>query len=59
MNTWEVVIDGVGSLGTVQEKSEELARCAALHHFAIEGERQPGDTARRIFESDAFYVRRA
>ncbi len=60
MNEWQVVVEGVGYIGTVGEKTEELARCAALSKFGEEGERNsgvnPGRKRDAIYEDDEFSV---
>lgn len=58
MNEWRVVVDGVGTIGSVTEKTEELARCAALSKFGEEG-RRPLTGALplpHIYENDDFSV---
>lgn len=63
MNEWSVVVEGVGCIGTVFEKNEEQARCAALSKFGEEGERvsvtNPGRKREAIYEDDDFSVSRA
>lgn len=60
MNEWRVVVKGVGDIGSVTEKTEELARCAALSKFGEEGERNstvnPGRKREAIYEDDDFSV---
>ncbi len=60
MNEWNVVVDGVGYIGTVCETNEELARCAALSKFGEEGERvsavNPNRKREAIYEDDEFSV---
>lgn len=68
MKEWNVHVDGVGYIGTVQEENEELARCAALYKFSEEGDRPnkgvefyevDEDTypkSMRIYEDDEFSV---
>lgn len=60
MNEWNVVVEGVGHIGTVCEKNEEQARCAALSKFGEEGERvsavNPGRKREAIYEDDEFSV---
>jgi hypothetical protein len=56
MKTWNVVVDGYGYLGSVQETSEELARCAALSKFGEEGNRDWDDPGPHIYEDDTFSV---
>ena len=41
MNEWNVMVSGVGFIGTVHEKTEDLARCAALSKFSADGCRPP------------------
>lgn len=58
MHEWRVFVSSVGYIGTVHEKSEELARCAALSKFGEEG-RRPLTGAiplPHIYENDAFDV---
>lgn len=58
MFEWNVKVSGVGIIGTVQEKTEELARCAALSKFGEEG-RRPLTGALplpHIYENDDFSV---
>lgn len=58
MNEWNVTVSGVGIIGTVHEKNEELARCAALSKFGEEG-RRPLTGALplpHIYENDDFSV---
>ena len=63
MNEWRVVVEGVGAIGSVFEKNEEQARCAALSKFGEEGERgsavNPGRRREAIYEDDDFSVSRA
>lgn len=60
MNEWNVVVEVVGYIGTVCEKNEEQARCAALSKFGEEGERvsavNPGRKREAIYEDDEFSV---
>ena len=60
MNEWRVVVEGIGDIGSVFEKNEELARCAALSQFGEEGERvsavNPGRKREAIYEDDDFSV---
>lgn len=62
MNEWRVVVAGVGTIGSVTEKTEEFARCAALSKFGEEGERSstvnPGRKREAIYEDDDFSVLR-
>lgn len=53
---WNVLVDGVGYIGTVHENSEELARCAALSKFHEDGERGAGKKRLVIYEDDVFSV---
>jgi len=69
MKEWNVHVEGVGYIGTVQEEDEELARCAALYKFSEEGGRpnkgvefyEVGEDtylkSMRIYENDEFSVR--
>lgn len=64
MREWRVVIQGphrVGDIGSVVERSEELARCAALSKYGEEGNRKcginPGRKREAIYEDDDFDVR--
>lgn len=58
MNEWNIVVVGVGVIGTVQERTEELARCAALSKYGNEGNRADHDIAdpKYIYEDDEFSV---
>lgn len=61
MNEWNVIVSGgVGFIGTVHEKTEDLARCAALSKYGEEGERvsavNPGRKREAIYEDDDFSV---
>lgn len=60
MKPWNVVLNrGAGlDLGQVNEKSEELARCAALHKYGISEDEiaEGADIARRITPEDDFSV---
>lgn len=62
MIEWRVVVDGVGTIGSVTEKTEELARCAALSKFGEDGERNSAVNSGRkreaIYEDDDFSVGR-
>jgi len=59
MKEWNVHVERVGYIGTVQEDNEELARCAALYKFSEEGDRPLTGALPipRIFENDEFGVR--
>lgn len=56
MQQWRVHVDVVGFIGTVREATQDLARCAALHEFAEEGNRPNGSLENHIFEDDKFDV---
>ncbi len=58
MYEWRVLVDGVGIIGTVFEKTEELARCAALSKFGEEGDRPLTGSLPEpnIYENDEFNV---
>lgn len=60
MNEYRVIVSGVGDIGAVTEKTDELARCAALSKFGEEGERvsaaNPGRKREAIYEDDDFSV---
>lgn len=63
MKTWNVLNNSTGrDLGQVHEDNEELARCAALSKFGIEGERATvhaldcNPVPRCIYEDDDFSV---
>jgi hypothetical protein len=43
MNEWIVRVMHVGTIGTVHERNEELARCAALSKFGEDRERGSDD----------------
>jgi hypothetical protein len=58
MDEWRVLVSGVGIIGSVFEKTEELARCAALSKYGEEG-RRPLTGALplpHIYENDEFSV---
>jgi len=60
MYEWRVLVASVGIIGSVFEKNEELARCAALSKFGEEG-RRPLTGALplpHIYENDEFSVGR-
>jgi hypothetical protein len=54
MYEWDVVVNGVGSIGTVMEDNEELARCAAFSKFSQDGDR--ADKSKSIYEDDDISV---
>ena len=56
MFEWNVVVAGVGAIGTVQERTEELARCAALSKYGEKGDRKSGRRREAIYEDDDFSV---
>lgn len=56
MSEWRVVVEGVGDIGSVSEKTEELARCAALSRFGEEGDRKSSRRREAIYEDDEFSV---
>ncbi|MDR1996484.1 hypothetical protein [Azonexus sp.] len=60
IDEWRVLVAGVGIIGSVFEKTEELARCAALSKYGEEGERNssvnPGRKREAIYENDDFSV---
>jgi hypothetical protein len=39
MYEWDVVVNGVGSIGGAMENNEEFARCAAFSKFSQDGDR--------------------
>ena len=51
---YQVYVDTVGLIGTVEEKNEALARCMALYKFADDSERT--DDKRVIYCDDNFHV---
>lgn len=62
MKTWNVRVHlptGSVSLGQVHEKSEELARCAALHKFGIPEDEDTDPNRRGIRFDDEFDVSEA
>lgn len=63
MKEWRVVVHFVGDIGSVVEKDEELARCAALHKYGEEGLRPKVFCSDRpenkLYEDDTFDVRPA
>ncbi len=60
MHEWQVHVEGVGCIGTVHERNESLARCAALSRFGEDGPRAGAGTpaSRRLYEDDEFSVAR-
>lgn len=56
MFEWNVNVVGVGFIGTVNEKSEEMARYAALSKYGEEGDRKPSRRREAIYEDDDFSV---
>lgn len=62
MIDWNVVVEGIGTIGSVVEKTEKMARCAALSKYGEEGERNssvnPGRKREAIYEDDEFSVSR-
>ncbi|KWF83362.1 hypothetical protein WL94_23265 [Burkholderia cepacia] len=59
MKTWQVFVHGYGYIGSVDEETEEAARCAALSKFAEEGARPTDGASGGIYENDEFDVRPA
>ena len=64
MKEWRVIVEaphGVGDIGSVVERNEELARCAALSKYGAEGNRKcninPQRQREAIYEDDEFSVR--
>lgn len=60
MNEFRVHVVGVGYIGTVQERNEEMARCAALSKYGEEGRRPLTGSLPlpHIYENDEFSVSR-
>lgn len=58
MRTWNVKVDGVGIIGTVDEDTEATARCAALSKFGEEGSRPLTGALPlpHIYDNDEFSV---
>ena len=58
MHEWQVHVERVGCIGTVHERNETLARCAALSRFGEDGSRASAGmpAAKRIYEDDEFSV---
>ena len=58
MNEWNVMVSGVGIIGTVHEKTEDLARCAALSKYGAGGLRPLTGSLPLplIYEDDDFSV---
>ena len=59
MNEWIVRVRHVGTIGTVHERNEELARCAALSKFGEDRDRGTDDEPLmrpRIYIDDEFTV---
>lgn len=58
MHEWQIHVEGVGHIGTVHERTETLARCAAINRFGEDGLRTNADarSSRRIYEDDEFSV---
>ena len=59
MNEWNVIVSrGVGFIGTVHEKTEDLARCAALSKYGVGGLRPLTGSLplSLIYEDDDFSV---
>ena len=56
MNEWNVNVRGVGTIGTVHESTEELARCAALSKYGEDGDRKSCRRREAIYEDDEFSV---
>lgn len=55
MFEWNVFVEGVGNIGTINEEDESSARVAAWCHFEEEGER--GESEKHaIFEGDKISV---
>lgn len=58
MHEWQIHVTGVGCIGTVHERTETLARCAALSRYGEDGPRASAEacTSKRIYEDDDFSV---
>ncbi|WVR18139.1 hypothetical protein JXVLWARM_CDS_0088 [Burkholderia phage Bm1] len=58
MYEWNVNVDGVGIIGTVNEETEDAARCAALSKYGEEGHRPLTSALPKpyIYENDEFSV---
>lgn len=58
MHEWQIHVTGVGCIGTVHERNEALARCAALSRYGEDGPRASAEarTSKRIYEDDEFSV---
>ena len=58
MHEWQIHVTGVGCIGTVHERNDTLARCAALSRYGEDGPRASTEacTLKRIYEDDEFSV---
>ena len=58
MHEWQIHVTGVGCIGTVHERNETLARCAALSRYGEDVPRSNPDAGMTtpICEDDEFSV---
>ena len=57
MHEWQIHVTGVGCIGTVHERNDTLARCAALSRYGEDGLRANADArheARGTLSSKCF-----